>query len=146
MNKLFLMLHHSLTKDGDTVSWKAIEEYHTRVNGWKDIGYNWGFELIQGHYYSLVGRDVTQEAAACKEGRMNQLAEHLCWVGNFDEEKPSETGKIILIKRLVIPILKRLKIGPSQIVGHNQYATYKSCPGKLFDLESFRHQVGEALT
>lgn len=144
--KLFLMLHHSLTKDGDTVSWKAIEEYHTLIQGWSDIGYNWGFELINGQYYGLVGRDVNKDAAACKEGNMNSLAEHVCWVGNFDVDKPSETGKIQLIKRIVIPRLKAMKIGPSQIVGHNQYATYKSCPGKLFDLEGFKHQVGEAMT
>jgi N-acetyl-anhydromuramyl-L-alanine amidase AmpD len=36
----------------------------------------------------------------------------------------------------------RHNIPPERIVGHRDYATYKSCPGTKFDLERFRVIAG----
>lgn len=132
------MVHHSLTKDGTTVSWRAIEEYHKITNGWLDIGYHAGVELINDTYYALIGRNINQRAAAVKEQDMNGRALHVCCVGNYDEILPQKEMLIVLINRVLHPWMEQLNIPAHAVRGHREYALYKSCPGKLFDMEKLR--------
>lgn len=135
------MLHHSLTKDGDTVSWGAIEDYHTKINGWNAIGYHYGVERIGGRLYALVGRPEDAQAAACKEGFMNNLALHICVVGNYDGADMDVELRTFLVDKLVNPLAERYSIPVNNIVGHRDYASYKSCPGLKFDLDEVRKLV-----
>lgn len=41
-----VIIHHSLTRDGKTVDWNAIDKYHREVKGWKKVGYHCGVERI----------------------------------------------------------------------------------------------------
>jgi hypothetical protein len=50
MNPEYIVIHHSLTPDNQTVSWNAIRRYHIDVNKWADIGYHYGIENINGAY------------------------------------------------------------------------------------------------
>ena len=61
------------------------------VNGWKDIGYHFGVELVGPAYQVMLGRDLSTPGAHCKESSMNQLAIGVCCVGNFDLAPPSST-------------------------------------------------------
>jgi hypothetical protein len=138
----FIMLHHSLTPDGISVSWGAIRRYHVETMGWRDIGYHMGVELVGDHLEALVGRPEDEDAAACSQDQMNRLALHVCVVGNFDLVPPSDELLQYLARYVVAPWMLRHNIPPERIVGHNDYATYKSCPGKLFDIERFRLIAG----
>ncbi len=159
----YIMLHHSLTKDSQTVSWQAIRRYHVETLGWLDIGYHFGIELVgspiignrqllkvrppqdareifEGGYEILIGRPLDEEGAHCPE--MNQKALGICFVGNFDEAPvPEEQWKKGVT--LVGSLIRLLDIPIPNIVGHRDYSQ-KSCPGKLFDLERFRAEVASA--
>jgi hypothetical protein len=142
--KTHIIIHHSLTADGQTVSWGAIERYH-RGLGWVDIGYHAGVELIGDTFYALYGRPEYQFAAACKEERMNQVGLHVCCVGNYDLVSPPDELLSTLAVRIIVPWLYRYDIPLERIMGHRDFAAYKSCPGTQFNLDKLRRLCRENL-
>lgn len=149
----YLMIHHSLTKDSQTVSWNAIRKYHTETNGWKDIGYHFGLEKIglssgtniipevDWSYEILLGRPLDLEGAHCKEGGMNHRAIGICVVGNFDTAPPAADMLDVLVHRLIIPLMLTFKIQANRIVFHREFAPYKSCPGTQFTKEMILSRI-----
>lgn len=133
-----IMVHHSLTSDGATVSWQAIRRYHMETMGWNDIGYHAGIEVVGNRLEALIGRPEVESAAACKEALMNARALHLCFVGNFDAVEPPGAMLAFAARYVLVPWLDRLKLKPAAIVPHRQYARYKTCPGALFDMDRLR--------
>jgi hypothetical protein len=145
MTRRFIMVHHSLTKDGDTVSWPAIEKYHRESKGWRDIGYHAGVEVVTGdvtlsdyRVQALFGRSPFEQASACPQGEMNVLALHVCVVGNYDLAPPSLAAMRVLAKRVVLPWMREYGIPPERIVGHRDFNPDKTCPGTKFDLDLLR--------
>lgn len=133
--KTHLMVHHSLTKDGSTVSWDAIRRYHQETLGWLDIGYHLGVELIGDHYEMLVGRPLLASAAAAYQRGMNRRAVHVCFVGNYDE-RPPPIEMLQFAAPHLADLCDVLGIEPDRgyVMGHREVAD-KTCPGKLFDLD-----------
>jgi len=142
-DKTHIVIHHSLTKDSDTVSWGAIRKFHIETQKWKDIGYHFGIEIINGEVEILLGRMMHETAAAVKEQNMNKKGIHICIVGNFDI---MEVPKPVWDKTVTLTafLCDFLKIPAStNIKSHNFYAPYKSCPGSKFDMKKF---VADVLT
>jgi N-acetylmuramoyl-L-alanine amidase len=135
MRPEFIVIHHSLTEDGQTVSWGAIRKYHLQ-QGWQDIGYHYGIELIGDHYEILMGRMPDQAGAHCKESGMNQKSLGICLVGNFDIAPPPAPAMDRLVE-LVQSLRNEWMIPLANIKRHSEFATYKSCPGKLFPWAEF---------
>jgi N-acetylmuramoyl-L-alanine amidase len=132
-----IILHHSLTADSQTVSWSAIRRYHTKTLGWNDIGYHYGIEKVGDHYEILVGRLMTQIGAHTKQESMNAKSLGICLIGNFDDiEPPGEQFDLSL--RLVKSLQFIIGIPTDKVYGHREFASYKTCPGKRFDLDKFR--------
>jgi N-acetylmuramoyl-L-alanine amidase len=136
----YIILHHSLTKDSETVSWGAIKKYHTKELGWKDIGYHFGIELIDNEYQILFGRMPNKHGAHCSQFGMNGMSLGICFVGNFDLHKPDPSlwNKGLELVRWLKEVYK---IPTENVYGHRDYANYKSCPGKFFDMNTFRRDL-----
>jgi N-acetylmuramoyl-L-alanine amidase len=139
MSWTHIILHHSLTKDGITVSWPAIRKYHVEQRNWQDIGYHFGAEMVGkgGDYEILVGRTLDKPGAHTKG--MNTRGIGICCVGNYDVVLP-EPAMIERLVYLLKWLRKEYKIPIDNIKGHRDFAP-KTCPGKLFDIEYIKELV-----
>jgi len=134
-----VIIHHSLTKDGKTVSWNAIRKYHISL-GWKTIGYHYGIELVDDDYEILVGRMMNEFGAHCTQQNMNYQSLGICCIGNFDVD-PVPPKQWQLCLALVRSLVDVLRLSVDNIYGHNQFANYKSCPGKNWSMDKFREEL-----
>jgi len=128
------IVHHSLTKDSKTVSWSAIRYYHIYHNGWDNIGYHYGIELVGSNYEVLVGRPENVQGAHCYGHNLDSLG--ICFIGNFDLVPPSDP----MMERAVevfAPIIVRLGIPFSRIYEHHLFDPRKTCPGTAFPFTQF---------
>ena len=156
-----IIIHHSLTKDSGTVSWGPIRKYHMSYvyNGniiteqqaqelinlghtvkkpWKAIGYNFGIELIDDTYEILLGR-MANESGAHTIGR-NHDSIGICCVGNYDLIPPPEP-LLLSLRTLCRFLMVQYGIPVENVYGHRTFASYKSCPGNLFDVEKFKQRL-----
>jgi N-acetylmuramoyl-L-alanine amidase len=144
MTPQHIIIHHSLTKDSGTVSWKAIRMHHMAELGWKAIGYHYGIERINGDYEILKGRMDNETGAHCRQEGMNKKSLGICCVGNFDLHAPDMVIKYKLIT-LVRSLMKIYSIPIENVSPHSKYATYKTCPGSKFDFPKFLKGLKEGL-
>lgn len=147
MRKTHIVVHHSLTADSGTVSWDAIRRYHIQTNGWEDIGYHYGIELVGSEYEVMVGRMPDEDGAHCKELGMNRVAYGICCVGNFDQTIPPYLMMDKLIG-LMLYLMRQDHIPAERVWGHREIGLqagfdwrlgqYKTCPGVQFDMGRLR--------
>lgn len=128
-----IVLHHSLTKDSKSVSWNAIRKYHTDTLGWQDIGYNFGIENINGNFEILAGRPLNINGAHTRGKNRDSIG--ICFVGNYDLISPPEK-MLFIAGKFIKGLCFALEIPHSNIKGHKDFSN-KSCPGKMFDIDSF---------
>jgi len=133
-----IMLHHSLTRDGKTVSWGGIRRHHLETRGLDAIGYHYGVEMVGDHYEVMLGRSEIDAAVACPEDEMNACALHVCCVGNFDDAPPSRAMLEVLVELVILPAMVEYGIPPERIIGHNDADSTRTCPGSQFDLDVVR--------
>ena len=137
-----IIIHHSLTKDGSTVSWDAIRRWHMGLHPdspykMRDIGYHFGIELIGNRHEILVGRLPNEPGAHTKGYNKNSLG--VCVVGNFDID-PVPREAFALCVRLVSWLCHNFEISFAHVEGHKMYAQ-KTCPGLNFDMELLRESL-----
>ena len=169
MRPKYIIIHHSLTKDSETVDWKGIRRYHrsyaylgkivTQENAmnliasgkrikrpWSDIGYHFGIEHIDYHDTEettceiLVGRMQNARGAHCVQEGMNSKSLGICVVGNFDKAPPSQEQWNLCLK--LVKALKQVYSIPTEhVMGHREFAEYKTCPGKQWSMNQFRSEL-----
>lgn len=144
-----IVIHHSLTDDGENVSWGAIRKYHIEGNGWSDIGYHAGIELIGKDYEVFFGRMPDEVGAHCRELNMNKSGIGICCVGNFDLIKPpiEMVNKLLSLCKY---FMRTYHIPWQNVLGHREAQAMggvpsnkrKTCPGTKFDMEAIRRYLG----
>lgn len=141
MNPKYILIHHSYTEDGRTVSWNAIRNYHVNVCKYKAVAYHYGIELVDSHYEILKGRMDNEEGAHCIG--FNDKSIGICLIGNFDSVSPNEE-QLKLLKKLVNSLQEIYGIPTINVIGHWQsyelrhVPVEKSCPGLKFSMSKFR--------
>jgi hypothetical protein len=132
-----IIIHHSFTKDGKTVSWGAIRRYHTQTLKWSDIGYHYGVELINNDYEILVGRPLSRSGAHTKGHNNDSIG--ICCVGNYDDHAPSQKMLNKLVQ-LLKDLMVIYNITKDNVKPHRDYSS-KTCPGKKFDMNKLRSML-----
>src|SRR5262245_45884776 len=139
-----IMLHHSRTRDGQTVGWGAIRRHHVETRRWPAIGYHYGVELVGDHYEVLMGRSELDPGAACPQEEMNARALHVCCVGNYDDGPPPSALLEALVGLVILPAMVEYGLPPERIIGHRDIDANRTCPGTRFDLEIVRRMSLES--
>jgi len=137
-----LVVHHSATPDGVTLSWQAIRRYHTEERGWKGIGYHYGVELVNGSYETLVGRRLVKNGAHAPPHNHDSIG--ICLVGNFDETDPPDP-QLMKAACLVKDLMTVFRLDIESVVGHRDVTPGRTCPGRKFSMELFRSVVQDLL-
>ena len=142
----YIIVHHSLSKDGKRRNFDAIRKYHMNHNGWTDIGYHYVVEKYGKGIMAYYGRPPNVVGAHVKG--MNQNTLGICVVGNFDRDEVPED-----IWEHTIQVVKALQddyeVLTSHVLGHWEAqkkqgivkAKRKSCPGKNFNMSKFREDL-----
>ena len=131
-----IIIHHSLTKDGATVSWGAIRRWHTEHHGWVDIGYHAGIELVYTEYEIFYGRPW--DAPGSHTIGQNSISLGFIFVGNYDLIEP--TDKMLETSAKLLKLWMRLyDIPKHRIYRHHDFAKDRTCPGSKFDMNKLRN-------
>lgn len=146
----FIVIHHSATRDGPTVSWDAIRKYHMETMGMQDIGYHFGTELSGTDYVIQVGRPMVRPGAHVKQGFFNKKSIGICIVGNWDMISVPH-GQWILTRMLVEAVQRVCKIRPVNVIGHWEAQALaglppdhrKTCPGRKVNMDEFRAELAD---
>lgn len=168
--KKYVVVHHSLTEDGNSVNWDAIRRYHMswRVDGnsvteeeakeaqaegkkieapWDDIGYNYGIEEVNGKLSVLLGHTLYKPGTHAAGFNTNGIG--LCVIGNYQKVRPPKDKfemAALACQYMRKVWMDRLRIN-LQIIGHREtfvllkQPVHKDCPGSQWDLNLFRALV-----
>ena len=140
----YIIIHHSATDEGNAL---CFHSYHHRRGFDRGLGYHFvinnGTKGKQDGHIETAPRWIKQQNGAhCKASGMNHKAIGICLVGNFNEERVSES-QMKALAALVGSLQKYYKIPAKNIIGHEQVPKAKTeCPGKHFPWKEFKNRLG----
>jgi N-acetylmuramoyl-L-alanine amidase len=120
-----LVIHCTATPEGRDVDVKTIRMWHTRDNGWKDIGYHY---VVYRDGSVHAGRPVEQVGAHVAGHNSGSIG--VVYVGGVDASmKPKDTRtpeQKVALRKLLTELVKTYKI--TTLVGHRDFDKGKACP------------------
>ena len=149
IKKSHVVIHHSASADHPThTNFQAIRDYHVKINKWRDVGYNFVLDRINGRPEVFVGRTMTEDGAHTKELGLNNVGIGICLIGNYDVEEP-QMDALELLARICRSLMEQFGIPPENVLGHWEaqamggvpIAERKTCPGIKFNMDDFRKRL-----
>lgn len=129
------------------LSWGTVEgirRYHTKFNGWLDIGYHYvmhnGYRAHGAPYNEKDDGYIYQGRAFMPDGRLAQGSHAkgynlrsigFCWVGRTPSIRQVAAGA-----NATKAMLQVYGLEPRHVVGHYELDSSKTCPN--YDMEAFR--------
>jgi len=140
LNKpISITIHHSASKDHETLDWGGLVRYHVDFRRYLDVGYHYGIERFNGKPKLNFGRAPWQNGAHCPG--INRKSLGVVFVGNFMDQ---ELDKSLLIMgvELCTSLCVSFNIHPKNIYGHREMSRRPTaCPGRNFPLDKLKKYV-----
>ncbi len=157
-----IIIHHSDTMDDAGRSdWEGIRKFHMswRHNGesipfakvrgmvekglhveapWRDIGYHFGIEKVNGVYAVQIGRPLSEVGAHCMSKNLTHIG--ICLLGDYDKVPPTDEQYNILATLCLDKMIQFPGITLKTVEPHSRYSN-KTCPGSKFDFAYFQNQI-----
>lgn len=121
-----IVIHCSATPPSMDIGAEEIRLWHTKQNGWSDIGYHF---VIRRDGRQEEGRPLERIGAHAKGFNKNSIG--ICYVGGVDENLDPEDNRTDCQKDQLLSLLYLLKLSypAAQIVGHCDLpGVTKACP------------------
>jgi len=136
-----IIIHHS---ESPTVAGysgnktiKAIYDYHTKHNGWTDVGYHYmvspdGSTIFEGRPADRIGSHCggsPTKGHARQFGNTGSIG--ICLIGNYETDKPT-TEALRTLAVLIFDLCEKWNIDPLHIYGHCEawQPAGTKCPGE----------------
>jgi hypothetical protein len=135
----YIVLHHSAGRRGSAA---AIDRDH-RSRGWPN---GLGYHFVIGNGTGSGNGEIEPgprwrrqlDGAHCRAGGMNQRGIGICFVGDFEEDRPT-AAQIGSAVALVRHLAARFAVPPERIIGHREAPGAATlCPGTHCPLPTLR--------
>jgi len=136
-----VVIHHSAGYDHPVIeNWNDIRTYHKNIRGWRDIGYHYGIERVNGKPVIRYGRPPFENGAHAPGSNSKSLA--VCVVGDFSARPPDNSTLLVLLD-LIWSLTVAFNIPANQVFGHCEVMRpgYTECPGKAFPLNEIKQWI-----
>ena len=125
-------------KDTPKFQTGKLRAYDFILNSRSDLNYHFIVEKVNDDYESIVGRPLSSECDYPDISSPFDKSIHVCLMGNYSVETPTQRFYQQLAYRVVGPILKVFHMNFDRIKFHSEVSKdYPNCPGKLFSKDVF---------
>lgn len=135
-----IVVHHTTGDDTDGLELKAHRDYHMRVRQWRELGYHFVVEVVDGMPLSICGRPFNWVGAHAGPA-FNSTHLGVAVVGDFSENPPPAPVMAELVE-LIAGLCDVLLIPTDAVVAHRDVKA-TVCPGKI-DMAVLRAMVDRA--
>lgn len=141
----YIVIHHSATPGGNAAK---FDREH-KAKGWDELGYHFVIDNGNGGPDGRVEvgprwpKQKWGAHAKTPDNRYNELGIGICFVGNFQDGKPT-AKQLQSAAKLVAYLMQTYKIPASNVIGHDDTKS-TLCPGRNLSLAKVRALAGDVL-
>ena len=142
----YIVLHHSASPTGNA----ALFDREHREKGWDELGYHFVIDNGRGGAdgrIELGPRWKKQKWGAhakTPDNRFNDFGIGICFVGNFEQSKPT-AKQLASAAKLVAWLMQTYEIPQKNVIGHEDTGKQTLCPGRNLSVARVRGLAENAI-